>query len=137
MKNKIMVTQRNIKYVKNNEMLSTQNDERCYKTLHMTSQHKLNIQSVPGRKVHFLGGHSIGHSKQKCLYERVLLRSVSEIQPFDCIEVWLGRPVLSFPHAMLRHCLKHVNLCEASVALLLMVEFSNIYYKLYQLSPEQ
>ena len=29
------------------------------------------IQSVPGVKVNILGGHSIGHSKQKCLYEYV------------------------------------------------------------------
>ena len=29
--------------------------------------------------------------------------------------IWLGRPVLSFPPAVPRHCLKHVNLCEASV----------------------
>ena len=26
---------------------------------------------VPGGKVNILGGHSIGHSKQKCLYEHV------------------------------------------------------------------
>ena len=29
------------------------------------------IQSVPGGKVYILGGHSISHSKQKCLYEHV------------------------------------------------------------------
>ena len=29
------------------------------------------IQSVPGGKVNILGGHSIGHSKQKTLYEHV------------------------------------------------------------------
>jgi hypothetical protein len=29
------------------------------------------IQSVPGGKVNIRGGHSIGHSKQKCLYEYV------------------------------------------------------------------
>ena len=29
------------------------------------------IQSVPGGNVNILGGHSIGHSKQKCLYEHV------------------------------------------------------------------
>jgi len=29
------------------------------------------IQCVPGRKVNILGGHSIGHSKQKCLCEHV------------------------------------------------------------------
>jgi len=28
-------------------------------------------QGVPGGKVNILGGHSIGHSKQKCLYEHV------------------------------------------------------------------
>jgi hypothetical protein len=43
----------------------------------------------------------------------VLLRTVSEIQPFDCRVVWLGRSVLPFPPAMLHHCLKHVTLCEA------------------------
>ena len=29
------------------------------------------IQVVPGGNVNILGGHSIGHSKQKCLYEHV------------------------------------------------------------------
>ena len=29
------------------------------------------IQCVPGEKVNILGGHSIGHSKQKYLYEHV------------------------------------------------------------------
>ena len=29
------------------------------------------IQGVPGGKVNNLGGHGIGHSKQKCLYEHV------------------------------------------------------------------
>ena len=29
------------------------------------------LYSVPGGKVNILGGHSIGHSKQKCLYEHV------------------------------------------------------------------
>ena len=29
------------------------------------------IQGVPGGKVNILGGHSIGHSKLKCLYEHV------------------------------------------------------------------
>jgi hypothetical protein len=31
----------------------------------------LNIQDVPGGKDNILGGHSIGHSKQKTLYEHV------------------------------------------------------------------
>jgi hypothetical protein len=29
----------------------------------------VNIQGVPGGKVNILGGHSIGNSKQKFLYE--------------------------------------------------------------------
>jgi len=29
------------------------------------------IQNVPGGNVNIVGGHSIGHSKQKCLYEHV------------------------------------------------------------------
>jgi len=29
------------------------------------------IQDVPGGNVNIVGGHSIGHSKQKCLYEHV------------------------------------------------------------------
>jgi hypothetical protein len=29
------------------------------------------IQGVPGGKVNIQGGHSIGHYKQKCLYECV------------------------------------------------------------------
>jgi hypothetical protein len=31
----------------------------------------LYIQGVPGRKDNILGGHNIGHSKQKTLYEHV------------------------------------------------------------------
>ena len=31
----------------------------------------LHIQGVPGGKVNILGGYSIGHSKQKTLYEHV------------------------------------------------------------------
>jgi hypothetical protein len=38
-----------------------------------------------------------------------------EMDPFDCTVVRLGRPVVSFPPAVLRHCLQHVNLCEESV----------------------
>jgi hypothetical protein len=43
------------------------------------------IQGVPGGKVYILGGHSIGHSKQKSvLCTCVLFRTVSEIQLFHC-----------------------------------------------------
>jgi hypothetical protein len=43
-----------------------------------------NIPGVPGGKVNILGGHSIGHSKQKIVYARVLFRTVSEIELFHC-----------------------------------------------------
>jgi hypothetical protein len=39
---------------------------------------------VPGGKVNILVDHSIGHSKEKSLYERVLFRTVSEIGLFEC-----------------------------------------------------
>jgi hypothetical protein len=42
------------------------------------------IQSVPGGKVSILGRHSIGHSKQKCIYTCVLFRTVFEIDLFHC-----------------------------------------------------
>jgi hypothetical protein len=42
------------------------------------------IQGVPRRKVNFLGGHSIGHSKQKIVHVPVLFRTVSEIELFHC-----------------------------------------------------
>jgi hypothetical protein len=58
------------------------------------------IQGVPGGKDNILGGHSIGHSKQKTLFEHV---SYSErFRDRDILVVWLGRPVLSFPPALLR-----------------------------------
>ena len=41
--------------------------------------------SVPGGKVNILGGHSIGHSKQRCLYEHVSYsEKLSEIELFEC-----------------------------------------------------
>jgi hypothetical protein len=39
------------------------------------------IQSVPGGKVNILGGHSIGHSKQK-VYTSILFGTVSERELF-------------------------------------------------------
>ena len=42
------------------------------------------IQGVPGGKVNILGGHGIVHSNQKCWYEHVLFRTVSEIELFEC-----------------------------------------------------
>jgi hypothetical protein len=42
------------------------------------------IQGVPRGKDNILGGHSIGHSKQKCICTCVLFRTVSEIKLFYC-----------------------------------------------------
>jgi hypothetical protein len=44
----------------------------------------------------------------------VLLRTVSEIELFVRTVIWIWRPIVSFPPAILRHCLQHVNRCEAS-----------------------
>jgi hypothetical protein len=44
-----------------------------------------NIRNGPGGKVSILGGHSIGHSKQKkCICTCVLFQTVSEIELFHC-----------------------------------------------------
>jgi hypothetical protein len=43
-----------------------------------------NIQSVPEGKVNILGGHGIGHSKQKGVYVRVLFRMASERELLHC-----------------------------------------------------
>jgi hypothetical protein len=58
-------------------------------TLHIKSHtstyiHALNILGVPGGKVNILGGHSIGHSKQKCMCTCVLFRTVTEIELSHC-----------------------------------------------------
>jgi hypothetical protein len=43
------------------------------------------IQIVPKVKINILGGHCIGHSKQKnCIGTCVLFRTVSEIELFHC-----------------------------------------------------
>jgi len=42
------------------------------RSLYTTELYKhIHTQGVPGGKVNILGGHSIGHCKQKCLYEHV------------------------------------------------------------------
>ena len=63
-------------------------------------------QGVPGGNVNFLGDHSVGHSKQKCICTRVIFRKVSVIEPFRCTGVWIWRPILSSTPAVLRHCMK-------------------------------
>jgi hypothetical protein len=42
-----------------------------------------NIQSVSEGKVNILGGHSVDHSRQKCICMGPILNS-SEIKLFDC-----------------------------------------------------
>jgi hypothetical protein len=46
------------------------------------------------------------------IWTRVLFRTVSDIWR---AVVWIRRAIFSFPPAVMRHCLKHVNRCEASV----------------------
>jgi hypothetical protein len=58
------------------------------------------IQGVPGGKDNILGGHSIGHSKQK-LYMN-MCPIANGFRDRAILVVWLGRPVLSFPPARLR-----------------------------------
>jgi len=45
--------------------------EKTKKGAKVTWMSNTHIQGVPGGKVNILGGNSIGHSKQKCLYEYV------------------------------------------------------------------
>jgi len=49
-----------------------------FNSLSMTNLRHFFIPGVPGGKVNILGGYSIGHSKQKNLYEHV---SYSELFP--------------------------------------------------------
>jgi hypothetical protein len=72
------------------------------------------IQSVRGGKVNILGGHNIGHSKQKkCICTCVLFRAVSEIELFHCT-------LYRRANAMSSH--------ELQSELMLTMEFSQIYY---------
>jgi hypothetical protein len=83
----------------------------------------LRIQNVAEGKVSIVGGHSIGHSKQKknCICTCVLFRTVSEIELFHCTVVSMYVKMHSDEqHAMSSH--------ELQSALMLTVEFSEIYY---------
>jgi hypothetical protein len=42
------------------------------------------IQSVPGGRISILGGHSICHSKQMCMYTCAVFRTISDIELFHC-----------------------------------------------------
>jgi hypothetical protein len=71
-----------------------------------------NIQSVPGGKVNNLGGHVSVILRKFFIWTCVLFRTVSVILR---TVLWIWRAIFSFPSAVMRHCLKHVNRCEASV----------------------
>jgi len=71
------------------------------------------IQGVPLRKVSILGGHNIGHSKQELYLYMCPIPNVFRDRAMSMYRIW--RPILSFPPAALRHCMKHVNRYEASV----------------------
>jgi hypothetical protein len=72
------------------------------------------IQSGPGGKVSILGGHSIGHSKQKSVYVHV---SYSERFPrLSCFTAQCADE----QHVMSSH--------ELQSALMLTVKFSKMYY---------
>jgi hypothetical protein len=75
------------------------------------------ICGVPGGKVNILGGHSIGHSKQKSVYVHVLFQMVSEIELLQCTVVWMHSDE---QHAMSSH--------ELRSSLMLTMEFSKMYY---------
>ena len=51
--------------------LDVKSFHRLYLTSHSGDVRFKHIQGVPGGKVNILGGYSIGHSKQKTLYEHV------------------------------------------------------------------
>ena len=84
--------------------------------LHDSSTRRL-IQGIPGVNVSILGSHSNGHSKKKkkSVCACVLFWTVSEMEVFHCTGVWIWRPILSLTPAVLRHCMKHVNQCEAAI----------------------
>ena len=46
-------------------------DVTDYRAVDVLYRQPIYILGVPGGKVNILEGHSIGHSKQKCLYEYV------------------------------------------------------------------
>jgi hypothetical protein len=74
------------------------------------------MQDVPGGKDHILGSHNISHSKQKSVYIHVSYSEWFLRQLFLSTVVWIWCPILSFPPAILCHCLKHVNLGKHQLA---------------------
>jgi len=54
-----------------------------YKTIALQYIH-IYVQDVPGGNLNILGGHIIGHSKQKCICTRVLFRTVPEAELVHC-----------------------------------------------------
>ena len=76
----------------------------------------VDTQGVPGGKVNIQGGHSIGHYKQKVYMYMCPIQNGFRDRDISLYSSLIWRPMLSFPPAVLRHFLKHVNRCEASVA---------------------
>jgi hypothetical protein len=83
------------------------------------------IQSAPGGKVNILGGHNIGHSKQKSVYVHVCYSEQFPRSLYSSLDI---RQAAAGQHVMSSH--------ELQSTLMLTVEFSNICIrlcKLYQL----
>jgi hypothetical protein len=78
----------------------------------------LAILSIPGGKVNVLGGHSIGHSKQKSAYVPVFLFwTVSKVELFHCTVCCTDTDE---QHTMSSHELQSV--------LMLTVDYLKMYY---------
>jgi hypothetical protein len=93
--------------------------EKCVNIVDQYINHILvYAQVVSGRRVSILGGHSIGHSEQKCIYTSVLFQTVSEIELFPCTVHWADEQ-----HAMSSH--------ELQSAWMLTVEFSKMYCRVF------
>jgi hypothetical protein len=71
----------------------------------------MNLQSVPGGKVNILGGHNIGHSKKK-----IYMNICPIPNGFRYLASMFFNLALNiFLPIVIRHCLEHVNYCDASV----------------------
>jgi hypothetical protein len=75
-------------------------------------QNKTYIQGFPGGNFNILGGHCVGHSKKKVCMNMCLIPNGFRYLAHNIL-IW--RAIFSFPPTVMRHCLKHVNRCEASV----------------------
>jgi hypothetical protein len=65
---------------------------------------------------------------RKKIWTFVLFRTVSDIWR---AAFWIWRAIFSFPPIIMRHCLKHVNRCEASLAVVIVVYWSRYFRRSY------